>query len=1680
MECEDVMRKLKIILLLIMFLILPFMFAEDSTSVIVPLATNGVEGELVIPTPVVYPETELEESQDTINFFTSVENNSGFSLNTDLIYKSLNIPYYFLKENQNLKKRIYVFNQGRTYVINNSPQETTKDKTIELNLNLSDNTQAIYLVIDNSQSSQIPEKNRFVNTTSSTIEINTLPRYLKINKSNIKNNKLFFNLKANISNFSLQIIESDNEQYVNGVYSTNILQLDYDSFNKYALFQINKNIIEFYCPYCYLKDFGINENGFSSCGKSVFEEKKKPITEYLSANDNVCLYPDGSRISGFTNESLKVFGIDRLYFGWDDKISSDLFDYGEYYIDQDQFRIAVSKKIDAITNNNYVQIGNIKYKKGKNNLISKVGTYIEHDLSQITEISPNNSISESLAFSIAVLDSVPEEYKKLTILDLTNNEPDVSDYEFDKLLHEILGYDNYKYTDYHTHHQITLEKYLFSIDNFKKSRVDNDIYSKLLYGLEYKTQGYSNIYYSEGLNYFIYNIKPFTEETTKILNNEHTQMFGRNYWKLELTDLDRTTDPITVVVNVSEIIPESKNAKINLNNPTTNLHVNYYFENQYFASNPLFLKTINALSYNRGNLFENTTSFTSKVPEVIENYNNLQDGRVVSFDTLHPDFIVNLTEPVIITKDKGEQITIKYFNGKEYVNYTNDLIIINNSREEDDFATKETIVIYPPKLGNINHPMIIESFDNLIFNVDVLENIENGKHVYRLKKENQNIRFSELINDIYDGKACFSISSNQFAIWKNIDEELDIAKVVNYQEFASLLENSEELLEDQFAQSVPNQNSQPDTTYAVYTTNDYQTQYKNIQAVNKFIITETDNRNLNVLKDYSIVYEELIKNEPTLKKEFSDLLNCNETLICKISKTKYVPNKSFFERYKNVCVSNTPTECVSFWSNPKVNYCSAFVRNFNKNFYGYNFDSANAWDLAKQKNNISIWKATTGSLQEKDYDLLIPGSVLGIKHNNTNYKDKEYSHVVVYLGKIGSKHYIIHSWVNTLKIEQLDVFLKTTARGKNSYGFYENGQIKEVMISNNLNQKLIAKARENGISLGFVDSSIFEGKIPDYIFDSYNMLLTNVDDPITNPVYKELEEVYNRILQKEFNIYYKNNYSKDENPEINEKIRLDPKEPMIVILGKYKKLFLVNKDNNKTNIIEEFPLSTGINGFGCGNDSSKTPIGLFKIVQKVGRDCLPFQIIDANGSKYDDDGLPVFSTKNAGTAYVVTRKLVIDGLEKGNIGINCENGNRNTIYRGIYIHGTNREDSMGKQRSHGCIRMLNDDVITLFDLVKNGTYVYVYNTETSYSSLLENINQFAASDGYDGVMWLEIFARRPPNPHKNSTSKSTVNVVKKTMTDVNKYIDYRISLLRMFSTNNVVNLKYAKKCNSVNLKLPCFIKTALDVEYLHVTKPQSSEFNEIVFTVTKAFGFSFEEIAQFWGNMAQESGTNIDLNGSNSSPYGIAQIKKSSWSKYEDNKYTMDAMVADFKDVDLSSIIKEDNRIRSVTSITGNKNTIDSREEIIALLKLVWSNNSRYASVVFAAGLTRYLGRKTITESQNKQKSDNKIEPFSEEQRIKYDHNNSINFFASYAYKYMYTSAWLMYSGIKEYSVSELSGTHETFKAIVLKLANYLAFKKEYYMYFYGLVELNHSDMLYTLNKVYGGEFPKRSPDIKK
>ena len=70
---------------------------------------------------------------------------------------------------------------------------------------------------------------------------------------------------------------------------------------------------------------------------------------------------------------------------------------------------------------------------------------------------------------------------------------------------------------------------------------------------------------------------------------------------------------------------------------------------------------------------------------------------------------------------------------------------------------------------------------------------------------------------------------------------------------------------------------------------------------------------------------------------------------------------------------------------------------------------------------------------------------------------------------------------------------------------------------------------------------------------------------------------------------------------------------------------------------------------------------------------------------------------------VLTRLITLDGLEQGK----NKGGKVDSYARCIYIHGTNDEEGIGMPKSHGCIRLTNDDVITLFERLSVGIPVVI-------------------------------------------------------------------------------------------------------------------------------------------------------------------------------------------------------------------------------------------------------------------------------------------------------------------------------------------------------------------------------------
>jgi lipoprotein-anchoring transpeptidase ErfK/SrfK len=127
-------------------------------------------------------------------------------------------------------------------------------------------------------------------------------------------------------------------------------------------------------------------------------------------------------------------------------------------------------------------------------------------------------------------------------------------------------------------------------------------------------------------------------------------------------------------------------------------------------------------------------------------------------------------------------------------------------------------------------------------------------------------------------------------------------------------------------------------------------------------------------------------------------------------------------------------------------------------------------------------------------------------------------------------------------------------------------------------------------------------------------------------------------------------------------------------------------------LIRAYPVSTSRFGIGTEEGSMKTPIGRFRVAEKVG-DGLPSDtVFQSRVPLKADDPLP--PTEDL----VMSRILWLDGLDEHNA---------NTRDRFIYIHGTKHEDKIGNSASHGCVRMRNADVIELFDLVDEGVPVVI-------------------------------------------------------------------------------------------------------------------------------------------------------------------------------------------------------------------------------------------------------------------------------------------------------------------------------------------------------------------------------------
>ena len=142
--------------------------------------------------------------------------------------------------------------------------------------------------------------------------------------------------------------------------------------------------------------------------------------------------------------------------------------------------------------------------------------------------------------------------------------------------------------------------------------------------------------------------------------------------------------------------------------------------------------------------------------------------------------------------------------------------------------------------------------------------------------------------------------------------------------------------------------------------------------------------------------------------------------------------------------------------------------------------------------------------------------------------------------------------------------------------------------------------------------------------------------------------------------------------------------------------------NNNQVKIKSYQISSAKNGVGQDRGSFCTPLGKHVIRAKIGEG-QPVNTVFIRRRPTGEIYSPSLGKKYPDRDWILTRILWLSGCEPGFNRL----GTVDTMRRYIYIHGSPDSIDMGRPGSIGCIRMLNTDLLELFNLTDVGTEVNI-------------------------------------------------------------------------------------------------------------------------------------------------------------------------------------------------------------------------------------------------------------------------------------------------------------------------------------------------------------------------------------
>jgi L,D-transpeptidase YbiS len=142
--------------------------------------------------------------------------------------------------------------------------------------------------------------------------------------------------------------------------------------------------------------------------------------------------------------------------------------------------------------------------------------------------------------------------------------------------------------------------------------------------------------------------------------------------------------------------------------------------------------------------------------------------------------------------------------------------------------------------------------------------------------------------------------------------------------------------------------------------------------------------------------------------------------------------------------------------------------------------------------------------------------------------------------------------------------------------------------------------------------------------------------------------------------------------------------------------------DDEDTVLRRYPVSTAANGPGEEAGSYRTPRGRHIVRARIGAE-QPLNTVFAGRRPTGEIYSPELGASQPDRDWILTRILWLSGAEPGFNRL----GRCDSMRRYIYIHGTPDELFEQAPRSHGCIRMRNDDLVELFDAVPAFTPVEI-------------------------------------------------------------------------------------------------------------------------------------------------------------------------------------------------------------------------------------------------------------------------------------------------------------------------------------------------------------------------------------